>query len=68
LYRAIAAYSDRPLLIPTQKLITPSDLRVLQYSEIGGIMLGVVVTGPTPGGVEKVTREFRQAIDELLNE
>jgi len=68
LYRAVAAYSDRPLLIPTQKFITPDDLRVLKYSEIGGIMLGVVVTGATASSIEKTTREFRRKIDQLLNE
>lgn len=67
LYRAIAAYSDRQLLIPTQKLITPEDLEALMYSEIGGLMIGVVVTGPTAGGIEKTTREFRRKIDELLS-
>ena len=66
-YRTIAAYSDRPLLVPTQKLITPEDLEALMYSEIGGLMIGVVVTGPTAGGIEKTTREFRRKIDELLS-
>ncbi len=64
-YRSLVQASERPVLVPTQKAILPIDLPALSAAGIGGIMIGVVVTGPTEGGIEKVTRHFRAAIDKL---
>jgi hypothetical protein len=64
-YHALAEMSKAPLLIPTQKLITPGDLPALVHKNLGGIMIGVIVTGPTALGIEQVTRRFRAAIDKL---
>jgi len=64
-YRSLAQASERPVLVPTQKAILPIDLPALADAGVGGIMIGVIVTGPTEGGIEKVTRQFRAAIDKL---
>jgi hypothetical protein len=64
-YRLLAQASERPVLVPTQKAILSSDLSALADAGIEGIMIGVVVTGPTEDGIEKVTGQFRTAIDKL---
>ncbi len=64
-YHTIAEMSKVPLLIPTQKSIIPEDLPALVHKNIGGIMVGVIVTGPAASGIERVTRRFRAAIDKL---
>jgi len=67
-YRALADASQVPLLIPTQKLIQTEDLHMLDFEGIGGIMLGVIVTGRSPGSIEKVTRDFRLAIEDIIKD
>ncbi|MCD6282366.1 hypothetical protein J7J84_02010 [bacterium] len=64
-YRSLVQTSEKPVLVPTQKAIVPEDLPALADAGVGGIMIGVVVTGPTAAGIEKVTRRFRAAIDKL---
>lgn len=61
-YRALADASQVPLLIPTQKLIQPEDVQTLGEENVGGILLGVIVTGRSAGSIEKATRDFRLAI------
>ena len=69
--RDLAAYADAvsrsavPILVPTQKFIIPEDVAALSDAGIAALMIGVIVTGPTPGGIEKVTASFRNAIDGL---
>jgi hypothetical protein len=64
-YAAIVKASLVPILIPTQKFIVPEDVVALSDIGVGALMIGVIVTGPTPGGIEKVTASFRNAIDRL---
>jgi len=64
-YHALAEASEVPLLIPTQKAITPDDLPAIAGKNIGGIMIGVIVTGRTAGGLQAVTAQFRRALDGL---
>jgi hypothetical protein len=64
-YRSLVQASERPVLVPTQKAILPDDLSALSDAGVEGIMIGVIVTGPTEDGIEKVTRRFRVAIDKL---
>jgi len=65
-YRGLADASDVPLLIPTQKLIQPEDLRMLKGGGVGGIMIGAVVTGRSEGSIEEVTRKFRRVIRDIM--
>jgi hypothetical protein len=69
--RDLAVYADIvgrcgvPVLVPTQKFIIPEDVPALAECGIKALMIGVIVTGPTPGGIEKVTAEFKSAIAAL---
>ena len=67
-YRALADASQVPLLIPTQKLIQPEDLCLLNEEGIGGVMLGVIVTGRGAETIERVTRAFRLVIEDIIKE
>lgn len=61
--RILQEYVDVPLLIPTQKAITPNDAIWLKRTGTGGLMIGAVVTGKTPESIAKATAEYRRAID-----
>ena len=69
--RDLAIYADTversavPVIVPTQKFIVPEDIQALYDTGVAALMIGVIVTGPTPGGIEKVTASFRNAIDSL---
>lgn len=52
-----------PLLVPTQRKLTPSNLPSLKAAGVHGVMLGAVVTGKDPRQVYDSISEFRQAID-----
>jgi len=65
-YREIAEASPIPVLIPSEKLIEPEDVSLLKFSNLGGIMIGVVSTGRTPQSIETVTRKFRMEIDKRI--
>lgn len=52
-----------PLLVPTQRKLTPTNIPSLIKIGMQGIMLGAVVTGNEPELIYKIITEFRQAID-----
>ncbi len=62
-YHSLAERSPIPILIPTQKLIDANDIPLLVHKNIGGIMIGVIVTGRSQRSIETVTRNFRKRID-----
>jgi hypothetical protein len=64
-YSAIAAASGVPVLVPTQKFIRPEDVFALAECGVSALMIGVIVTGPTAGGIEKVTADFKLALSAL---
>ncbi|NMA62324.1 MAG: hypothetical protein GX956_10615 [Firmicutes bacterium] len=61
-YNALTQFG-LPLLVPTQRKLTPSDLPSLIKAGVQGVMLGAVVTGKEPENVYIAIKEFRQAID-----
>lgn len=63
--RILQEYADAPLLVPTQKFITPEDAKWLARSGTGGLMIGAVVTGTNASSVAKATAAYRKAIDEV---
>jgi len=63
LLRIIQEYVDVPLVVPTQKQITPDDARWLKRSGTGGLMIGAVVTGTTEESIATATAQYRAAID-----
>lgn len=63
--RILQEYVDVPLLVPTQKHITPGDAVWLKRSGTGGLMIGAVVTGTDAGSISKATAAYRKAIDSV---
>jgi len=62
-YAAICtAYPEIPVLVPTQRRITPDELSMLTKCGIRGIIIGAVVTGDEPATVERTTRQFADVL------
>lgn len=62
--RILQEYVDVPLLVPTQKAITPDDAKWLKRTGTGGLMIGAIVTGQTADSIAMATAAYRKAIDE----
>lgn len=62
-YRAIAASTKLPLVVPTQRAIRPEDVSLLAWCGARAVIIGAIVTGKTPAGVKSATRAFRESID-----
>jgi hypothetical protein len=62
--RILQEYVDAPLLVPTQKNITPEDARWLVRTGTGGLMIGSIVTGNTAESIGQATARYRSVIDE----
>jgi len=62
-YRSLRAAASRPIIVPTQRKMEPSDAALLT-KEIGidAVMIGAIVTGGEPSTVERTTALFRAAI------
>jgi hypothetical protein len=61
--RILQEYIDVPLVVPTQKFITPEDAVWLKRGGTGALMIGAVVTGRTADGIAAATAAYRRAID-----
>lgn len=61
-YRRLAALSPVPVVVPTQRLITPRDLPFLAAAGVAGLMFGAVVAGSTPEGFLAAARAFSAAL------
>lgn len=61
--RILQEYVDVPLLVPTQKAITPYDAQWLKRSGTGGLMIGAIVTGSSAMSIANATAAYRKAID-----
>ena len=62
-YRWICECVDTPVVIPTQKAITPENVPALSETGISAIMLGKIVTGDNAVSVESAVARFRSVID-----
>jgi len=63
--KSIRKYTDKPMLLPTQKAIKPEHIKILQEIGINGLMIGAVVTGEVEKTLFESTKKFRDAIDKL---
>lgn len=63
-YRELARALAAPVIVPSQKKITPRDLPALRECGVKGLLIGAIVTGREPDSVESATRAFRAALDE----
>ena len=64
--RILQEYVDAPMLVPTQKHITPEDARWLVRTGTGGLMIGSIVTGNTAQSIGEATARYRAVIDEEM--
>ena len=60
-YSRIVQLSNRPVIVPSQKKITPEDLPRLRATGIKSLLLGVIVTGATAESIEAAIRRFVSA-------
>ena len=61
-YSSISSGFDGAVIVPTQKKIEPGEVELLRRAGVSGIMIGKIVTGDTPAGLESATAEFASAI------
>lgn len=66
-YRQIAADSGKPVLVRTQRAITPDDLPLLAGAGVRGLVLDATVIGETSTELTHAVAAFRQARDVLKN-
>ena len=59
----VTRYPQLPVVVPTQRRITPQQLPQLLEIGVQGIIIGAVVTGDQPTTIEHTTRSFREALD-----
>ncbi len=61
-YELITRNSFKPVLVPTQKQLMPSDLPLLQEIGVKGVIMGAIVTGTKAETIEKAVRDFKEAL------
>jgi len=61
--RILQEYVDVPLIVPTQKAITPEDALWLKRTGTGALMIGAVVTGDNAESIAAATGRYRRALD-----
>jgi hypothetical protein len=54
-----------PVVVPTQRKISPENVPALVQAGVKGLMLGAVVTGKEQEQVRGIIAEFREAVDAL---
>lgn len=64
-YRKLSLLVRKPIIVPTQRVIDPADLSVLQEAGIEGVSIGFTVTGDTAKSLGDAVARFRKAIDGL---
>ncbi len=64
-YIAIVMSAGLPVLIPTQKLLQPSEAAIIADTGAKGLILTPIVLGSTARHVGQVIAEFKLAIEEL---
>lgn len=66
-YQSIRSTTSKPIVIPTQRNITPEQALILQQIGINAIMIGAIVTGKTKDSIYETTLKFRSTIDDFNN-
>ena len=64
-YRGIVECCHLPVVVPTQRLILPEDIKGLANAGVKAIMIGAVVTGKSEETIVAAVKAFRNAIDSL---
>ncbi len=61
-YGELCAAITSPVIVPSQKRLTPADIPALKASGARGILIGAIVTGREAASIEEATRAFRAAL------
>lgn len=64
-YETIAALSDIPCVVPSQKFMKAKDIPLLHKTGVKAVMLGAVVFGKDARNLESAIKAFRKEIDQL---
>ncbi|MFH1826554.1 MAG: hypothetical protein ABH823_04600 [bacterium] len=64
-YISIAASAGLPVIVPTQRIILPSEVAIIADTGAKGLLLTSVVTGTTAKHIADKVGQFRLAVDEL---
>ena len=64
-YSALARRAGIPVVVPTQRLITPDDVPALVRAGVKSLMIGAVVTGRDKDSICRAIRAFKAAIAEV---
>ncbi|MDY4604233.1 hypothetical protein [Clostridium tertium] len=67
-YQSIRSTTSKPMVIPTQRNITPEQVLILQEMGINAIMIGAIVTGKTKDSIYESTLKYRNMIDNFNSE
>lgn len=65
-YKMIVAATEKPVIVPTQRIISPSDIPLLIDIGIKGLMIGAVVTGSTPEKIKYITKKFKNELTKTV--
>lgn len=60
--RALCHAISCPVIVPSQKRLTPDDIALLRKCGARGVLLGAIVTGRDAQSIETATRQFAQRI------
>ncbi|MGB4181184.1 MAG: hypothetical protein WBK52_04500, partial [Bacilli bacterium] len=61
----IATHAVAPTVVPTQKLVYPSDVKSLYRTGVSAVMVGAICYGRDPEKMRQVIKSFRSEIDRL---
>lgn len=64
-YTLITKRSSKPVIVPTQKFIEPTDLMILKKIDVEGIVTNSIVTGTTQLSYREILGDFRRKVNEL---
>lgn len=64
-YERIAKRSKIPTVVPTQRLVKPSDVELLYKCGVNAVMVGAISYGKTKESIANTLREFKKAIEKL---
>ncbi|MEM3404071.1 MAG: hypothetical protein QXJ17_06030 [Nitrososphaeria archaeon] len=64
-YILIRKRSVKPVIVPTQKFIEATDLKLLNKIGCGGVVLNSIVMGTTPISYRELLPEYKRVADEL---
>lgn len=61
-YQELSGVLQTPIIVPSQKNITPADLPALRQTGVQGLLIGAIVTGREAETIETATRAFVEAL------